>query len=77
MVQDRHGYNSEDLSEIAYALSIGTNTNDLDDFEGHLPIASVFKWHFSYRFAVVDKTLTDACAVPHFCQYFQKANPTL
>ena len=44
-------------------LSIGTNINDIQDPEGHSPTASFFKWHFSYRFAVVDKISTDtACS---------------
>jgi len=32
----------------------------LSDLQGHLPIARLFKWNFSYSFAALDKILTDS-----------------
>jgi len=31
----------------------------LNNLKGHLPIASLFRWHFLYSYAAVDKILTD------------------
>ena len=57
MVQDRHTGSTKVEQEVVCTLSNGDiNTNDL---VGYSPIASFFKWYFSYLFAVVNKNSTN------------------
>ena len=44
-------------SDVAYQIVLLPMT--LSDLQGHSPIASNFKWYFSYSYAAVDKTSTD------------------